>query len=160
MDESDCICRKCKKKVGYLQSGLCNECINKVSFMDYWELKTPEEAVRLFIIQDLNKEIFKRNQGMITKLKPDMINGRIEECPKSLEKLLKEDGEWEHLLKRVQQIPKEEETKKKNPRLEDLENQLEYANEKLEDTKHTIKKLEMRIDQIKTLAQCKELGNT
>lgn len=159
MDESDCICRKCKKKVGYLQNGLCNDCINKVSFMDYWELKTPEEAVRLFLVQDLNQEISKGNQGIIQKLKTDMINGRMEECPKSFEKYLKENGEWEHLLKRVQQIPKEEKTKKKNPMLEDLENQLEYANEKLEDTQKTIKKLEMRIDQIKTLARCKELEN-
>ena len=127
--------------------------------MDYWELKTPEEAVRLFIIQDLNKEIFKGNQGMITKLKPDMINGRIEECPKSLEKLLKEDGEWEHLLKRVQQIPKEEETKKKKTRLDYLEDELENAYSKYDDIKQTIEKIEFEIDKIKTLAQCKELEN-
>ena len=40
MDELDSICRNCKKEVRYLQNGLCNECINKVSFMDYWQLKT------------------------------------------------------------------------------------------------------------------------
>lgn len=146
------ICRRCKKEVGYLQNGLCNGCIDKVSFMDYWQLETPEEAVRLSIVQDLNKEIYNGNEKAIKKLKPNLVNGRLEEIPNDLEKLLKKEGVWEGLLENVQKIyPEEEEISKEKTELDYLEEQLGDANEKLEDINLTIKKLEREIDKIKTL---------
>ena len=102
------ICRNCEKEAGYLQNGLCNGCINKVSFMDYWQMKTPEEAVRLYIIQDSNKEIYNGNKKVMKKLEPYLINGRLEEIPNDLEKHLKKEGAWEHLLENVQKIYPEE----------------------------------------------------
>jgi len=145
-------CRRCKKEVAYLQNGLCNGCINKVSFMDYWQIETPEEAVRLFLIQDLNNEIYNENEKVIKKLKPYLVNGRVKECPKSLEEFLKKSGEWDNLLKRVQQILIDEnETKKEKTRLDYYEDQLEFQNEKLEKTKQEIEKIEFEILRIKTL---------
>lgn len=102
------ICRRCKKEVGYLQNGLCNGCINKVSFMDYWQMKTPEEAVRLSKVQDLNKEIYNGNEKLRKKLKIE-VDERVDECPKDLEKNLKKEGAWEGLLEKVQKIYPEEE---------------------------------------------------
>lgn len=154
------ICRRCKKEVGYLQNGLCNGCINKVSFMDYWQLETPEEAVRTSIVQDLNKEINSGDKKIIKKLEPYLVNGRLEEIPNDLEKHLKKEGAWEGLLENVQKIyPVEEEIPKEKTRLDYLEDQLEDEKEKLEDIEKNIKKLEFRIDMIKTSEMARQNEN-
>lgn len=109
---SEMKCRKCEKEATYLQNGLCNGCINKVSFMDYWQLETPEEAVRLYIIQDLNKSIYDGDEKLRERMRKDKLideQGLVCKVPESLEKLLKECEAWNKLTIGVQVVKAKEE---------------------------------------------------
>ncbi|WP_371801798.1 hypothetical protein [Candidatus Lokiarchaeum ossiferum] len=100
-------CRKCEKEATYLQNGLCNGCINRVSFMDYWQLETPEEAVKLYIIQDLNKSIYHGDEKLRERMKKEGLideQGLVCKVPEGLEKMLKECEAWSKLIMGVQSV--------------------------------------------------------
>lgn len=75
--------------------------------MEYWEQATPEDAVRLYIIQDLNKTIYEGDEKLRERMKRDQIideQGLVCKVPKGLEKMLRECDAWNKLIIGVQSV--------------------------------------------------------